>query len=86
MERAAEENAAGEGLNAVRRALEGKPPDKDALEAERKVLRDLVPGANIGYIIQFGGIVRWSAQLEADTGDHLLEYLRDAGRDAEAGL
>jgi hypothetical protein len=86
MERAAEGNAAGGGLNAVRSALEGKPPDKDALEAERTALRRLVPGVDIWYVVQFGGVVRWTAHLEADTGDHLLEYLRDAGRDAEAGL
>jgi hypothetical protein len=70
----------------VERAAQRNAADKDTLDAERAALQSLVPGAAIWYVEQFGGVVRWIAHLEANTAQHLLEGLRDAGNDAEAGL
>jgi hypothetical protein len=53
------------------------------LDVECAVLREQVPGAVIWYVQQHCGTVRWIAQLEADSPRHLLEGLRDAGKDAE---
>ncbi len=81
MERAATGNARGEIRDALEyRSASGTAP---GLDVECAVLREQVPGAVIWYVQQHCGTVRWIAQLEADSPRHLLEGLRDAGKDAE---
>jgi len=82
MERAAEGNAAG----GVRGELEHHPEQDDAaaLATELKALRELIPGADIWYVQQYGGHVSWQLHLRADSGQHLLESLLAAAKDAEA--
>jgi hypothetical protein len=82
-ENAAEGNAPGE----IRGVAEHRPGhDDDALDAELAALRELIPGADIWVVRHYGGYVSWQLTLRAGSGQHLLEYVRDAGKGAEAGL
>jgi hypothetical protein len=84
VERAPTGKARGEIQDTLEyRSASGATP---GLEAERAVLREQVPGAVIWYVQQYRGAVRWVAWLEADSPRHLLEGLRDAGKDAETVL
>jgi hypothetical protein len=85
---AVEREVTGNAEGDVRDALEYRHATDGAadLNADREALRERVSGADIWCVQQYHGQVRWIAQVEADSPRHLLEGLRDAGRDAETAL